>query len=307
MPCRTPAGDTVAALSHDHVRQLLRRFATLNPYGPDVVNDDPTLGRSPWKVEHNSLRDPVWCYAIASKRYALYRPSPHGPQLVGLTDDHEETATDAESGPDRGEDGLVDWSEHGLGLYLDPTDEQRRDKRGRLWIRDAWQWLLNTALTSSSSPLPSWTDRYALTQFSVSTPRHAGWFRTPDSGSHTPGKPRPFGFGLLGHVDPFAAGLVDSHPAAPYDRTPDHWRDLPWYDRRTGQPITTVNAATLGRDPERLVETLTSGVVPLRSIGQILHTYGDRPEHKSLSPDGTPTGSTTAADCADDPSAPHQP
>ncbi len=203
VPCRTPAGDTVTALSHNQVRQLLSRFATLNPYGVDVINDDPTLGRSPWKVEHNSLRDPVWCYAIASKRYALYRPSPDGPQLVDLTDDHEETATDSDSAPDGGEDVLVDWSEHGLGLYLDPTDDQRRDQQARLWIRDAWQWLLNTALTSSS-PLPSWADRYALTQFSVSTPRHAGWFRTPDSGGHTPGKPRPFGFGLLGHVDPFA-------------------------------------------------------------------------------------------------------
>ncbi len=85
-----------------------------------------------------------------------------------------------------------------------------------------------------------------------------------------------------------------SHPAAPYDREPDHWRDLPWYDRRTAQPISTVNAANLGNDPERLADALTSGVVPLRTIGQILHTYDARPEHKSLSPDGTPTGPTTA-------------
>ncbi len=293
VPCQTATSDTVTALPHDQVRRLLRRFATLNPYGPEVVNDDPTLGRSPWKVEHHSLHDPVWCYAIASKRYALYRQGPDGPRMVDLTDDHEETATDTGSAPVAAQDQVVDWSEHGLGLYLDPTDDQRRNKSGRLWIQNAWQWLLAADLTGSSHPLPSWADRYAVTQFSVSTPRHAGWFRTPDSGGHEPGKPRPFGFGLLGHVDPFAAGLVTGHPAAPYDRKPRHWPTLPWYDRRTGQPLATVNAATLGDDPERLANALESGVVPLRTIGQILQTHADRPEHKALGPDGAPAGPVT--------------
>ncbi len=34
--------------------------------------------------------------------------------------------------------------------------------------------------------------------------------------------------------------------------------------------------------------------MPLRTVGQVLYTYHDRPEHKSLSPDGTPAGPTTA-------------
>ena len=71
--CRTASCDTVTAVSHDTVRRLLRRFDTLNPYGPDVVNNDPTLGRSPWKVEHDSLDGQLWCYAIAQQ---ALRPLP---------------------------------------------------------------------------------------------------------------------------------------------------------------------------------------------------------------------------------------
>jgi len=295
--CPTASGDTVTAVSHEQVRTLLRRFDSLNPYGPDVVNDDVSLGRSPWKVEHHSLDRPIWCYAIASKRYALYEQTETGPQLVQIADTHEESgASDdgvaAESASDA---SFTDWSEHGLGMYLDPSNGQVRDDKGRrLWVRDAWQWVLTRALTGDDPPLPVWADRYAVTQFTVSSPTQAGWFRQPADGGPTPGKPRPFGFGLLGHVDNLAANLVNpftgdtvrAYPAAGYDRSPGNWPGLDWYDRHSGQPITTANAEHLGENPRLLAETLMRGVVPMRTVGSILRTYSDRPEHKSLQPDG---------------------
>ncbi len=295
VPCPTATGESIRAISHDQVRQLLRGFATLNPYGSDVANDDPRLGRSPWKVEHDSLTEPVWCYAIASKRYALYRRTAQGPQLVQLADAPEESDTNSDTVNRAATEELADWSEHGLGLYLDPTDTKERDiKRRRLWVRDAWQWILTSALTDTTPKQPPWADRYALTQFSVSTPAHARWFQLPDTGGHVAGKPRPFGFGLLGHVDPFAATLLHAHPAASYDSEPQHWAQLSWYDRHTGQPIRTISTAGLGADPAALADALASGATPLRTIGDVLRTYGNRPEHKSLQPDGTgATGGTT--------------
>ena len=89
IPCTTAGGDTVRAISHGQVRSLLRRFETLNPFGPDVQNDEPGLGRSPWKVEHQTLADPLWCDVIATKRYILYRDTGDGPQLMHLVDAHE--------------------------------------------------------------------------------------------------------------------------------------------------------------------------------------------------------------------------
>ncbi len=280
----------IAAVSHEQVRNLLRRFEPLNPYGSDVANNDPSLGRSPWKVEHNSLDDPLWCYAIASKRYALYRRTATGSRIAALMDDVEEAGSDAEAAPVN-EDFVADWSEHGLGMYLDPTDKQQQDKQGRRWIHDAWQWLLTTTLTNSEPPLPDWADRFAVSQFSVSSPQQANWFRLSGSPTADGSKPRPFGFGLLGHVDPFAASLVPARPAAPYARSPDTWLELSWYDRLTGQPIHTVNADQLGTRPEQLVGSFTTGAVPMRTIGDILRAHGARPPTV-----GAPRASSTRRD-----------
>jgi hypothetical protein len=161
--CDTADSATVTALSHEQTRELLRRFSTLNPYGPDVINDARLLGRSAWKVEHDSLHRQVWCYAISSKRYVLYQQTDQGPELVWVGDAQEVSSADAEAAPTEDIDPLVDWSEHGLGLYLDPTDEQRRDQKGRrLWIREAWEWILTRALTGETVLEPAWFHRYAV-------------------------------------------------------------------------------------------------------------------------------------------------
>jgi len=282
----------VQALSHCEVREILRNFETLNPYGIDVVNDDETLGRSPWKVEHDSLNQELWCYAIATKRYALYRATDRGPRLLAAGDSNEIVNEEGITSP--GEQA-GDWSEHGLGLYMDPTDDQRRigEQRRRAWMQHAWQWILDTALSHAVSPLPDWAERYALTQFTVSTPNHTGWFQAPNTGGYVAGKPRPFAFGLLGHVDPFATHWVDPHPAAPYDREPARWGQLPWYDRRTSEQLRTMSADRLGDDPQALVNALTSGAAVLRTVANVIRLHGERPERKSRGPDGEPTSRQT--------------
>lgn len=317
IPCATASGHTVQALTHQQVRGVLRRFEPLNPYSLKVVNDDPSLGRSPWKVEHDSLNRDVWCYAIAAKRYALYTPTKTGPQLLHAVDAHEEShdARDTPAGEDAGE--LTDWSEHGLGMYLDPsaaagTPAARDSKGGRLWIRDAWQAILTAELNHTHLQLPAWADRFAVTQFSVSTPAHARWFHL-DSDTHTAGKPRPFGFGLLAHVDPAAqqlrhhSGVPVTHPAAQYDKRPQSWTSLTWYDRHTARPIHVASADTLGDDPDTLARAFTTGdPLTLRTIGNVLRHHPRRPELKSLTPGGQTTGGTTSGQLRRRPIASHR-
>jgi len=289
IPCDTAGGDTVTAVSHEQVRNLLLRFEPLNPYGADVVNDDLALGRSPWKVEHDSLRRPVWCYVIATKRYALYRPGTTGPQLVDVGDGHEESAAAAEAGDTAGPDSFADWSEHGLGVYLDPTDERERDKKGRrLWVREAWAWILTGAL-GETRPLPAWAERYAITQFSISGPHQASWFRHNGPAGKT-SKPRPFGFGILAQA---STGLADAAPAAPYGNEAARWPGLSWYDRHTGRPIRTISDADLSNDPDRLADAIVAANIPIRSIGGAVAEYTARPEHKSLMPSGVWVGEDT--------------
>jgi hypothetical protein len=147
VPCRTRGGDHVDALSFETGASFVERFNMLNPFDPELVD-------ALWKVEHESLRDPLWVYAISAKRYCLFR--------------YDES----------GEPVLVDWSEHGLGLYLDPTNPkkpQRDDLGRRLWVKEAWEWILRGAL-GYEVVMPPWAARFALTRFTVSGPHLASWF-----------------------------------------------------------------------------------------------------------------------------------
>jgi hypothetical protein len=73
-----------------------------------------------WKVEHESLTRELYCYVISAKRYILYRATAYDVELVSVVDDEADAEEDHLL-----DDDLVAWSEHGLGLYLDPTRRRR--------------------------------------------------------------------------------------------------------------------------------------------------------------------------------------
>jgi hypothetical protein len=270
---------SVTALSWTMVRRILDRFEGLNPY------DRGLIPGSPWGVKFDSLTTELWCYAISAKRYALYHLHQESPQLVGVRDQPDEDANS-----DEDPDDYVDWSEHGLGLYLDPTsvdpDASARDARGRrLWVRTAWEWILNDA-HSRSARLPKWAERFAVTRFTVSGPRTAEWFdgynQTRSRDEHI----RPGSFGLIAHP---AAGFT-GRPAAPYERDPHHWPGLRWYDRASGDQITVTSASTLRGEA---AELLATGTIPVQTIGEVIRRYRLRPEHKSLAPNDAPASRET--------------
>jgi len=286
LDCPTPDGAArLRVLPWPTVQGILGRFADLNPF-------DPTLVPSLWKVEHDSLTRELCCYVISAKRYILYRVRGTDVDLVSVVDDEADTDDGSPVDSD-----LVDWSEHGLGLYLDPTGDVAkgglRDGEGRrTWIREAWTWVLRRAL-GGEPEFPAWANLPAVTRFTISKPTVAAWFAGRDAGLAWSHRMRPGSFGLIAHPDPFlAAASGQPLPAAPFETDPHRWLDLPWYDRRTGKPIriTTTDPAT---DPERLAAELATGDVRVRTLGDVLHDYARRPEHKSLAPDGSPvTGAT---------------
>jgi hypothetical protein len=283
--CTTPNGSgKVRAVGHATVRSLLERFQGLNPFDPALVPDV-------WKIEQDSLRRPLWCWAISAKRYGLYRLDAHGAPVV------------ATSADERPEDELVelvleDWSEHGLGQYLDPVGREggrpdRRIRGRRSWIGEAWSYQLRRAL-GEDAPRPAWADRLAVTQFSVSGPSVARWFARRDATLDWPDRMRPGSFGLLAQpLELLAAAAGRSLPAAPYDPDPQHWEELAWYDRTTGKRIRLAGVDP-ERDPIGFAAAIESGTVPVRTLGDVLDRYDRRPEHKSLAPDGTSAGPTTA-------------
>jgi hypothetical protein len=270
-------GGQVTALSWAAVRRIRDRFTPLNPYDREVI------AGSPWSVKFDSLTRELWCYAISAKRYALYHLQKDSPELVGVRDQADE---DTSPGEDAQDDQYVDWSEHGLGLYLDPTatdpDQSPRDPKGRrLWVKAAWEWILRDA-HGNQPPLPTWAEHFAVTRFTLSGPRTAEWF---DGYNHERPRDewvRAGSFGLIAHP---AVGF-HGQPAAPYERDPSQWPALGWYDRATGQPIKVAATARLRGEAADL---LASGTVPVQTIGEVIHRYRLRPEYKSLAPTGEPT------------------
>jgi hypothetical protein len=282
--CPSPDGtNTIHPLTPGQVQAILDRFTSLNPYDPTLVPG------SPWKVEHQSLEHELWCYAISAKRYALYHPTADGGiDLVAVADNPEEDTPPESDSP--AEDALADWSEHGLGLYLDPTttdpDKSPRDQSGRrVWVRQAWEWILTDAVGQPTT-LPDWCIRYALTRFTVSGQRTLDWFSGYNATRERTHQIRPGSFGLIGHPQPGFQPNQGPLPAAPYEPNPENWPTLAWYDRRTSNPIqvTTLDPTS----PEHRAHQLQTGAIPIQTLRDVLTRYRLRPEHKSIAPDNTP-------------------
>jgi hypothetical protein len=281
--CPTADGsDQIRALSWPEVAEILERFDELNPYYRELVP-------SPWKVEAESMTSPLCCYAISAKRYCLYRLSGSGdPDIVATVDGNEESDTEQLG---EVENVLEDWSEHGLGLYLDPTsadaERPRRDEKGRrIWVSEGWRWILDDAL-GKAPPLPAWAGAYALTRFTVSSPRIERWFSGYSASRASEEAIRPGSFGLIAH--PIALGAQNGPlPAAPYESDPGRWPTLEWYDRRSGRPVQVI--AVGSADSETRAHALARGDVPIQLLGDVLAQYRRRAEHKSLDPSGRPAG-----------------
>ena len=279
--CQSESGGKVQALSFEKVRQIVGRFSGLNPFDPGLVPDV-------WKVEHDSMTKPLTCWVTSAKRYVLFREAAEqAVELVAVRDESEELEDPRE---------LADWSEHGLGLYADPIGRRgsrpnRLPDRRRTWMAEAWTYLLERA-AGKDPPLPDWSGRFALTQFTVSSPAIQRWFRGRDDGVPRSDRMRPGSFGLLAQPAELVGGLAGRRlPAAPYEDDPEEWRSLPWYDRLTGNPIEVVRVDP--SDPDVLVRAIERGLVPIRTLGDVLTTYDRRPEHKSLAPDGSSAGPLT--------------
>ena len=100
VPC--PGGDNtcdhgagIRALSWGEVREIVERFAALNPYDRTLVPG--SILRVEPENYCNGEQHELWAYVVSAKRYALFN----------------KTATGI---------AIRKYSEHGLGYLLDPRD-----------------------------------------------------------------------------------------------------------------------------------------------------------------------------------------
>jgi hypothetical protein len=228
---------------HTRAQGVIDWFAPLNPYakrGSILKVED--LNRA---IGSKNM-EPLYCYAISAKRYALFNRT-------------------------RNKIVLRKASAHGLGHLLDPYPESEAPRqippppRGlslkdigvRRWQYDVWYKIVEAALNGDPDGVrldwhPAF-QRPAAIRYSASSPQLLNWVAPWNQGRPYQEQIRPFGFLLAfmpktGVSGPFTETLVDNPgrgrppsvealaPIAPYDSDPARALSKV-FDRLTGKPI----------------------------------------------------------------------
>jgi hypothetical protein len=228
------------AAFHERVDAIVSWFENLNPY---------SFGGSILKVEEYnfglsepSQREPLYCWCVSSKRYALFNLAQDGRPIIRKA------------------------SAHGLGHLVRPYDENNPAKgipapKAKLskigverWQYDLWYNIVTAALAGT----PDTVDLTyhpalklpAVSRYGASTPRQLDWFAKLNQGKAYRDQVKPGNFlysafvkGLGGRRKRRGQQKEFIRPVAPFDK------DLPKalsraFDREKGTPITTEQLAT---------------------------------------------------------------
>lgn len=255
------------------VHRIVGWFTPLNPYafgGSILKIEDENFG-----IGGDAL-EPLYCWAVSSKRYALFNLDPDGDPVMRKV------------------------SAHGLGHlrppYGDedapaeipaPHDEVLRNGVER-WHSDLWWCIIKAALAGQPDrvPLdyhPALTDP-AVSRYSATTPDLLRWFKSYNADREYRDQVKPFGFLLAMQVGlDFGEERIATKrprgrprklrkpkPIAAFDR--DHTKAAAnAFDRETGEPV-----------------PLTS----LRSYAEALAQYHLHPESKFMNGDYHDRGTT---------------
>ena len=240
-------------------------FDPLNPYetkGPLFKVEDVNYG-----VGSTDLA-PLYCYAISSKRYALFNLDANGEPILRKA------------------------SAHGLGDKRAPYDDDRAptsipnpivklsDIGVDRWQHDLWHQIIKAALAGRFDvvPLDYHPDLQlpAMSRYAATTPDILNWFKTYNADRPYALQVKPFNFlsafqetscsdlSFIGEIEPTTkarrrkGAKQTLRPIAPYNRDPVEAAKA-CFDRETGQPISADR---------------------LKTYAQALSSYHVRPESK---------------------------
>ncbi len=240
MPDGRPA---VLALSAEQVETIREAMNRLNPYDREAVSEL-------FKRESDG-----WGYAISAKRYVLFEYDNAGQPFIDRRR-HK-------------------WSEHGLGLYLNPTDPESAD---RGWMRQVWQYLLDEA-HGLRPALPEWADRPALTKTVVSSPFIARALRYYNAGKSYTEQVKPFNFVLTLTERNKIADERPERLIAPYMSDPRQWTVGEW--QKLYDPESLPVHINTGKQPG-------PGQIIVQSFRKVIAHYRTHPEEKAADSAGNP-------------------
>jgi hypothetical protein len=227
---------------HKRAQKVVDWFVPLNPYrkpGSILKVEDLNHGIGCDKME------PLYCFAISAKRYALFNLGKDGRPILRKA------------------------SAHGLGHLLDPYPESDappgipppavplKEIGVRRWQYDFWYKIIDAALRGQPDSVPlDWypaLKRPAAIRYSASSPQLLNWVVRWNESRPYEEQIRPFGFLLsfmprTGLVAPFSSIPIDNPgrgrppstdvlaPIAPYDSDPTRALSKV-FDRLSGRPV----------------------------------------------------------------------
>jgi hypothetical protein len=208
-PHHIPDGtDAVKALSWKQTREIVAKFATLNPYDPTIVPGSILNIVDDFNRDIDGNQQQIYGYGISAKRYALY------------TYDGSKVK-------------LIKASEHGLGLYYRPKEGRDSDCEVALWIKEGWQWIVNRALGLPCRE-QDWFRLPVMRRIAISTPNVMKALRRLDRD-----KSRPYNFAL----SPVLVNLtgVSVTLLTPFEKDSSHWMTTPHINIHDGTTHTLGN------------------------------------------------------------------
>jgi hypothetical protein len=274
-------------LTHDQVEAIRVKFNALNPYNPEVISQ---LLNQDWpKPEQIEKDQQVWCVAISAKRYCLYTLDSQGnPDIVDVSRLEDETsgATDPNM-------TIKKRSEHGLGLYLNPTGNRSYD-----WMAETWRYIITRhVLDREDAVKPEWFDYPAAMRLTITS-----WDVLRSFDKFNGDKPysqqvKPWNFGLS--FTPVTSSLPmklnpDMRLIAPYETDLSKWRTLPIFTVSRTNPIEIrITTDPNGWTGEPWLGIQNGNLIPVKTYGMMIEDYVNHPEPKYDDANGNPcTGQT---------------
>jgi hypothetical protein len=264
-PHRTDAGEpAVKALAWHQIEEICDAFGALNPYDANIVPGS-VLEIEDENYTKTGKQRQLHCYAISSKRYALYTLDRDGRPQLRQTSKQE-----------TGEK----WTEHGLGHLLNPIDPRTKD---RDWVRQFWQDELDH-IYGRTPPKRDWATRPAIGTVSITKPSVLAAFEQRNSGKSYAESIKPFNFLITAHtsVENRPSGTAGFQLVAPWTDEPDKWLESDWVDKNTSDGRTYQAVTGDVENP--------AAQIKIKTVTDVLADYRVHPEPKSLAPDGTRSG-----------------
>jgi plasmid maintenance system antidote protein VapI len=196
---------------YERARQVQEWFTPLNPYAekaPLLKIEDYN-----YSLSDKSALQPLYCYAVSSKRYALFNMDQNGQPVLRKV------------------------SAHGLGHLIAPY--QRQDTKmledSKPWQQDLWLEIIKAALESRQPDFESLKNFNipAVSRYGATTPALEKWFVEYNKNKPYKDRVRPFNFLLAMQSPPYFKTLK---PVASYDKNPSK-AVARCFDRSTGEKI----------------------------------------------------------------------